>query len=216
MIIIKFGLPGSGKTTDFAKTAYNARKHYKNVYGNVHMSIPDYTYIDDTCIGTYQLENGIVLIDEATLLADNRDFKSMSKALKQFLVLHRHYKLDLVFYVQKWDAVDIKIRTMCDQVYYIRKSLFLGKWISYEYRIPYGLEFSNPKTDGHRYGEIVMGYSKPRFMDRVFKGIIIRPLYYKYFDSWEAPELLPLPPIYTTNPHKPTFGEWLFNKLHKK
>lgn len=215
MIKVKFGLPRAGKTTDFAREALRNRHKYRHIYGNVHMSVPGYTYIPDSFLGIYQLDHALILIDEATLLADNRDFKSMKKTLVQFLVLHGHYKVDIIFYVQKWDAIDIKIRSMTQEVYYIRKAPILGRWLSYEYRIPYGIEFSNPKTDGHRYGEIIMGYGRPRIFDRVFKGVIIRPLYYKYFDSWEAPALTPLPAHVVANPLEPSLGERLYHLIRR-
>lgn len=207
MISVFFGLPGSGKTTLFAKLAIQGLKKFDNVYGNVHMSIPGYTYIDNDCIGKYQLENGLVLIDEATLYADSRDFKSFKGLTLQFWMEHRHYKLDICLFVQKWDALDIKIRNLTNAVFWVRSSAHLP--VSRIIRIPFGIDFESQRLasmqkrgllsrlfGGRTYGDIIMGYSKPSFFQRLFSGILIRPLYYKYFDSWQAPELPPLPDSY--------------------
>ena len=214
MIIIKFGLPGCGKTTCACRDALKGTKLYKNVYVNFPCSVPGVFVIDNDCIGKYQLEDGLLIVDEGTIFADSRDHKNFSKALVKFMCLHRHYKLDIIFYIQKWDAIDIKIRTLCDNVVYIRKSYILP-FLSYEYRIPYGIEFSNPKHDGHKYGEIIMGYAKPDIFGRITKGVIFRPLYYKYFDSWIAPPLLSLPSSFSPNPKNKTFLEKLRERLKK-
>lgn len=213
MITIKFGLPGSGKTTCACRDALQGLKKYKNVYVNFPCSVPDVTVITNDIIGHYQLEDGLLIIDEGTIFADSRDHKNFSKSLVQFMCLHRHYRLDIIFYIQKWDAIDIKIRTLCDHVIYIRKSFL--PFLSYEYLIPYGIEFSNPKHDGHRYGEIIMGYAKPNLFGRIFKTVVFRPLYYKYFDSWIAPELMPLPNSVVKNPHRLSFLEKIRERFKK-
>lgn len=199
-----FGLPGSGKTTMMtylAKKATGKFSRYKNVYSNVGLSIPGVIRIDNDCIGKYNLSNGLILIDEASLFADSRDYKNFSKALIQFFLLHRHYKVDIYLFTQQWDGVDRKIRVITDRVYYIYKGKILGKWFSSYYRIPYGIIIPDPNNkkggNGEKLGEIIQGYAKPHWIVRLFCTThLFRPFYYKYFDSWEAPELDPLPDQY--------------------
>lgn len=76
-----FGLPGCGKTTILTKLAYDAvrSRRYKNVFSNVPLSICGVTYLDNSCIGKYILEDGLILIDEASLYADSRDHANFSK-----------------------------------------------------------------------------------------------------------------------------------------
>lgn len=198
-----FGLPGCGKTTLMTARAIQAvnSKRYKNVYCNVHINVPGVIYIDNECIGLYNLIDGKILIDEATLFADSRAYKEFSKDKLQYFLEHRHYNVDIELYTQQWDGVDRKIRVITDRVYYVYKGLFTGKWITKYYRIPYGIIIPDPKKNqgGEKLGEIVQGYCKPNFLVRIFCPKIFRPKYYKYFDSWERPYLPELPKKYKPN-----------------
>lgn len=200
-VFLYFGLPGCGKTTMMTAIAYKyarAGKPYKNIYCNVDIKVPLVTYITNECIGQYDLSDCLLLIDEATLFADSRDFKNFDKARLQYFLEHRHYKADIMLFTQQWDGVDRKIRTITDRVYYIYKGKILGHWFSSCVRIPYGIDFPNEKKSltGAKYGDIVQGYCKPPLMLRLFAQRIYRPKWYKYFDSFEKPYLPPLPERY--------------------
>lgn len=199
MINLYFGLPGTGKTTLIAKLCHSRsfRKRYKNVYCNVHLANTDYTFIDNSYIGKYHLVDGAIIIDEGTLFADNRDYKNFSQNLTKFFMLHRHYNVDIYIFAQTYNGVDKKIRTLCNNVYYMYKPFLTGLWLTKYYRIPYGIVIPdsrrNKEKTGNTLGEIEEGYCKPPLIMRVFAKRLYRPKYYKYFDSWESPELLPLP-----------------------
>lgn len=200
-ISLYFGLPGCGKTTLLTKLALDAvrKGKYLNVYTNVHLNVPGVTIIDNECIGQFELENCLLLIDEATLFADSRDFKNFSKGRLEYFLEHRHRNADIVLFTQQWDGVDRKIRVITDRVYYVYKGIFTGWFLSSYWRVPYGILFPDPKKTGEKLGEIVQGYSKPPFLARVFAHRIFRPAYYKYFDSWELEKLPPLPDTYRPN-----------------
>lgn len=196
-----FGLPGAGKTTLMSYLALKGvkNKRYLNVYGNVRMNIPGYTYIDNDCIGKFDISNGLVLIDEATLFADSRRYKEFSMDKVKYFLEHRHYNVDICLFTQQWDGVDRKIRVITDRVYYIYKGKILGHWFSRYYRIPYGIIIPDPNkkgSSGEKLGEIIQGYCKPNLLIRLFAPRLYRPKYYKYFDSWERDELEPLPDRY--------------------
>lgn len=200
MIALYFGLPGAGKTTILAQKAYDAVKKgkYDHVYTNVKLNMPGVTYIDNDCIGKYQLENCLLLIDEATLFADSRAYKSFDTGKLQYFLMHRHYHVDIILFTQQWDGVDRKIRVITDRVYYIYKTWLTGPWISKCYRIPYGIIIPDPKKGGEKLGEIIQGYARPPWYVRLFAMRVYRPRYYKYFDSWEAKPLTELPAEYET------------------
>lgn len=193
-----FGLPGCGKTTILSKLAYDAIRlgKYRHVWSNVELAIVGVTYIDNEVIGKYELMNGLLLIDEATLFADSRDFKNFSKARLEYFLKHRHHNVDIVLFTQQWDGVDRKIRTITDRVYYVYKPFLIGHWISTYVRVPYDILFPDPKKTGEKLGEIIQGYSKPPFFARLFAKRVYRPRYYKYFDSWELIPLEDLPSVY--------------------
>lgn len=198
-VSLYFGLPGAGKTTMMVYVALKARKSkvYRHIYCNVPIAVDGVTYIDNDCIGKYDLSDCLILVDEGTLFANNRDYKNFSKEKTQYMLLHRHYNADLIFFSQEWASLDKRIRAVTDRVYYVYKGKFLGKWFTRCYRIPYGIIIPDPKKDGgEKLGEIIQGYAKPPFLTRLFSPWLYRPRYYKYFDSWDRPPLPPLPSRY--------------------
>ena len=217
MISLYFGLPGCGKTTMYTKLAVDAdiliekdKKRvakgkkpfcpYKHIYGNVPLfGLSNYTRIKFSYLGVYDIRDCLLLIDEATIEVDSRDFKGFKKETKEFMLLHRHYNVDIVFFTQQWDGIDKKIRVITDRVYYLYKDPLTAKWFTRMYRVPYGIIIPDPKKDSsEKLGEIVQGYCRPSFFVRVFSPWLYRKKYYKYFDSWDAPRLKPLPTVGST------------------
>lgn len=191
MVSIYFGLPGSGKTTLAVKHIMIARKRGLNVYTNIDVKIDGVYKIERNDFGKYNICNGLVIIDEGSLLFDNRDFKQFNYNLKYFFLMHRHYHVDIEIYTQKYDGLDSKIRNIADSVYWVRKgSLFRNK--SSACKVPYGV-YIPEKDDTAHVGEIINGYYKPSLWSRLFSEKCKRKKYYKYFDSFDRVELESLP-----------------------
>lgn len=194
-----FGLPGVGKSTLMTKLIYDfsyARKRkYKNIYCNEYVTIPGVIHISNDDIGKYDIRDGAVFIDEASLFADNRDFKNFGKNKLQYFVMHRHKNVDVYFFTQYYNGIDLKLRNLCNNVFYMYKPLLTGHWVTKYYRINYGIMIPS-KQDSQKMGEIVEGYSKPSILQRIFCHRIWRPKYYKYFDSFKDWYLPPLPQGY--------------------
>lgn len=203
MVSLYFGLPGCGKTTFLtylalkeSKKLLSGRSIYKHIYCNIPLLINGVTCITNDCIGKYDLRDCLLLIDEATLFADSRDFKSFSRDKIEYFLEHRHFHSDIILFTQQWDGVDRKIRTITDRVYYVTKGRLLGHWLSKAYRVPYDIIIPDKRThaDSGGLGDIIQGYCKPSFITRVLLAQrIYRPSYYKYFDSFMTPYRPSLP-----------------------
>lgn len=152
-------------------------------------------YLPASALGEVDVSDSLILIDEGSIFFDNRDYKTLSKKFREFLYLYGHYRCDILIATQQYNAVDVKIRLMCTGVYYMWRPVIIGRWVTRYYRVPYGIAFPDPKTlkktSGVPYGDIVEGYCKPNLIQRIFAKTLIRPRYYRYFDSWVAPRLTP-------------------------
>lgn len=199
MVNYFFGLPRSGKTTLIARLAKKNAKRYRNIYCNVHLNgMPDnVVYIENEWVGKYDMSDSLILIDEASLFADNRDYKNFSKDLLHFFMLHGHYRCSIYLFAQGYNSCDKKIRSILNNVYYVYKPILTGFILTKYYRVPYGIVIpdakKNKQNTGNSLGSIEEGYCKPTFLQRLFCHRFIRAPYYKYFDSWEAPCLPPIP-----------------------
>lgn len=199
-VSLYFGLPGCGKTTLLASMALKASccRRYKYVYSNVYLTIPGVTYIPNDVIGKYNLRDCLILIDEGTLFADSRHHRDFPQHVCEFFMLHRHYNCDIIIFTQGWDTLDKRIRQITDRVFYVYKTRLWGLLFTRYYRIPYGIIIPDPKKDSGstKLGEIIQGYCKPPLLIRIFAHRLFRPKYYGYFNSWDKPELPPLPDRY--------------------
>lgn len=204
MIKLFFGLPRTGKTTLLTRIALNFSKKidlkkcdYSFICGNVDLKgIPNYKKISFDMIGKYDFRHSLILIDEATIECDSRNYKVWNKDKTQFFVLHGHYKCDIFLFTQIYNRVDKTIRDLTNDVYYMWKPFLLGFWFTRYVRIPYGIDIPKKAQAGEdSNGEISMGYYQPSIIEKLFAPYMFRPRYYKYFDSWEAAELPPIPEI---------------------
>ncbi len=184
MISCYFGLPGCGKTTILAKIAVQTQRQidrglskYKFVYTNTEISYPGIRLIHWDAIGVYDLKSALILIDEATLYADSRRYKSFPQEKIEWFMTHRHDFCDLIYFAQFFDAVDKRMRMVTDRVFYVKKVHMTG--LSTCTRIPKSIIIPEQT------GEIIEGYRMPKILERLFfMKIVRRKKYYKYFNSW--------------------------------
>lgn len=67
MVSLYFGLPGAGKTTVAVKHILEARQRGMNVFTNIDVKIDGVYRVDRDDLGRYNISNGLVVIDEASL-----------------------------------------------------------------------------------------------------------------------------------------------------
>lgn len=122
IVSIYFGVPGSGKTTFAAYLARHDLRRGIPVWSNVPIT-GCYQLDPKTDIGTYMICGGRVIIDEAGIEYNNRDFKDFSKKSLYFYKYHRHYQLAVDVFSQGFDDMDKKIRTLAQKLYVVKKGI---------------------------------------------------------------------------------------------
>ena len=188
MITCYFGLPGCGKSTMLAMIAKRELKRmeagkspYKRILSNYY--IKGCHKLNFKEIGLVDMSWSLLLIDEISLDADSRDYKSFDKQLKQFFILHRHYHCDVIYATQQYDGVDRKIRELTHNLYYLKKA---GN-LSYATAIYRKITITEES-------DIKMGYIFPTLI-QIFTNmrsnlqLCLRPFYYDMFDTHDAPYL---------------------------
>lgn len=116
-----FGVPGSGKTTLAAYLAKKTQKKGRKVHSNV--SIKGCYAITRHDIGHYDMSHSLVLCDEAGVEFNNRSYsKNFDYEQIEFLKHHRHYDVDLAFFSQYWNDIDVTLRRLSTRLFLLEKS----------------------------------------------------------------------------------------------
>ncbi len=180
-----FGKKGAGKTTLLTKLAIKYMKLGYKVFSNV--EIFGCYQLDPADFGFVQFPpNSVILIDEASLIWDNRQYKSFKPEVAKYLRLMRHYKNIVFLFSQSFD-VDKKIRDMCDQLY-LATNLF--GFISVARKIKKTPTLHQPSEDGEgqrsQEGFITENYTFYPPTDWIWTYI---PRYIKFFNSFEIEKM---------------------------
>ena len=88
-INIYFGVPGSGKTTLAAKIVLENLKKGIKTYSNV--PIKGALLYSASDIGSIDISDGEMLVDEAGIQFNNRKFKTLPQSTIEWFKLSRHY-----------------------------------------------------------------------------------------------------------------------------
>lgn len=180
MIKCYFGVPGCGKSTILVREYLKNRKRYDNIY-TINIQIANVPMIDKSDLEEYKFKNCLILWDEITMDADNREFKSFSKNLRDFFILHRHLGCDIIYATQNFENVDKKVRDLTSELWYMSKSVIpLFKHFTLAKRIYRNININEMSS------ELTLGYRFCNFLESIFVSnckIVFRPRYYKYFDT---------------------------------
>lgn len=200
MVTCYFGVPGVGKTTLLAKFAIKGLKRvksgrYENVYTNFYCK--GCKRLDFKVLDTYKIYNSLIILDEITLDADNRKFKSFPDGVRDFFILHRHLGNDIIYATQGYDAVDKKIRLLTQELWYMQKTVLpLFSEITSAKRIYRTIninEHTSELTLGYRFCNLVESFFTSNYKT------VWRRRYYKYFDSFDEGVLEQRPYLTTTH-----------------
>lgn len=180
MIKCYFGVPGVGKSTILAREYRKNRKRYDHIY-TINIQLKGVEMITKDDLEKYKFKNTLILWDEITMDADNREFKSFSKDLRDFFILHRHLGCDLIYATQNFENVDKKVRDLTCELWYMSKSV-----------VPFLRNFTTAKriyrqvNINEHTSDLTLGYRFCNFLESIFVSnlkIVPRFFYYRYFDT---------------------------------
>lgn len=202
---VYFGVPGSGKTTFAAYLAREAQresiviklckrfpcaftrwilngKHWKRAYP-VWSNVPiNGTYELDAKkdIGVHMIQDGKMIIDEAGVEFNNRDYKAFPKTAIKWFKYHRHYGVSVDVFSQSFDDMDVTLRRLAQNFYVVRRSLIPMCIVVKRIRRKVGIDdISHQIIDKYYFGTPVLDS----------KWIFCPPLW-KMFNSYEC-DILP-------------------------
>lgn len=179
-----FGVPGCGKTSLASKIAITEllKNHYDEIL-TINFQCSGCIPVTYDVLKDYKFKKTLVMIDEITMNADNRKFKTFSDAERDFFILHRHLKCDIIYFTQNFENVDKKVRDLTQDLWYIRKSVVpLLSLFSRAVRI-----YREIKINEYT-GELKLGYRFCQGLEKIFAKniqICFRPRWYKFFDSYD-------------------------------
>lgn len=196
MIRVFFGNPGCGKTTTACKMLKKSKKRYNRLFANFNVSDKIATQCDLTDLGKWTFpERSYIVVDEAGIEYNNRKYKTLPQHTISWFKLHRHYRCDVDVFSQSWDDMDITIRRLADQLWYMKK---IGPFTMLRrvYKTVTIDENTHQIIDGYRMTKGIWLLLQPlrllglSFFFPQLKSwrLCFRPLYYRYFNSWDTPE----------------------------
>ena len=190
MIKLYFGSPGCGKSTLACRMMYYSDAPY--VFSNFDTSL---SYrINSTYFGQFAFPEGSdIYDDESGIDFNNRNYKNLSQNAIEYFKLLRHFKNSLFLFSQSWEDVDITLRRLVDELWYVKKKgpFTVCRKVRKEVRI-------NKETeqiiDGYRFAGLLWNLLPPPLHEKTFE-IFFRKPYFKFFDSYSKPSKFhPLPP----------------------
>ena len=196
-IKIYFGVPGSGKTTLAAKIVLENLKRGVRTYTNV--PIKGGLLFDASAIGSFDISDGEMILDEAGIQFNNRKFKTLPQSTIEWFKLSRHYGIrNIHIFSQSYDDMDITLRRLADEIYTIKRTLIPLVFCRRRIKVKVGID-----KDTHQ------------IMDQYFFQFLgintyVGYHYWHMFDSWSAP-VLPIREWYYSS-----YPDFTIDKKHSK
>lgn len=171
------GQIGSGKSAYSVKVARNYIKHHRPVFATDYIA-GAYKF-DVAWLSSMRCpENSLLIIDEAALRFNSRDFAKISKDIIAYFKKCRHYHNDVILISQTFSDSDKQIREIATKVLFLRKFGFF----TFPVRVT-----GDVTVDSE--GQPAMKYRIGRFAKP-----FIPMLQGKYYNSWEDGENRPVCP----------------------
>lgn len=184
-VVLYFANIGTGKTTFLSKLAIQEQKKmakgkskYTHIISNAMIS--GVTYVPDfrDILKKSMVEKTLILVDEGSIVYNNRKMNLTELEIQNFKLI-RHYQTDMIVLSQSYDDIDVTLRRLYTSIFLLTK-------------LPY-ITLIRPirKTVG------IDEVSKQIIDEYSFKWIFswrffVRPIYFKYFNSWWIPSNVPI------------------------
>lgn len=184
IVSVYFGVPGSGKTTFAAWLTKKDLRRKGKVWSNVPIT-GAYVLNPHEDLGHFMICDGRVIIDEAGIEYNNRDFKKFQDEWLYFFKYHRHYQLAIDIFSQGFDDMDKKIRTLAQRLYVVKKSIF--PWFVYrrEIRKRVGVnEYTKDIIDEYEFVPFSRKYIFAPAVWKSFNTISRKQLIERDWDTW--------------------------------
>lgn len=157
MIYLICGQKGTGKSLFTISLLNKLKNEYSYIYSNFPVKfcrkLDHYDWVNFRFY-----PNSAILIDEAQLYFNSREFSKLTKngigmQLLDYLTMCRHYQVDIYFITQSSNRIDLQIRELADYVYYLKRTFkipFLKRpFFIMGYKFPDIMEFekfTNPNN----------------------------------------------------------------------
>lgn len=179
--VLIFANIGAGKTTLLARYAQRELKNikrgkskYQYVISNTPISGCVYVPNIRQLLQSSTPEYALILVDEAGIVWNNRKMKITDPEI-EYIKLIRHYHSKMIAISQSYDDVDITIRRIYTSMFMLNKIIGITlirpikKYVTIE-------KETEQIIDGYKF-KLIFSW-----------GIIVRFLYYKYFDTYYIPQ----------------------------
>lgn len=185
MFDVYFAPPRTGKTTFACALVSKMNKKFRkdpdyHVYSNVPIS--GAMLVSKSDIGQFLISDGLLIIDEAGVDFNNRDFKSFGDDRTKFFKYHGHFCLDVAVFSQSYNDMDKKLRDLATRMWLLRRHPLLPIVVAIRIRKKIGInEFTKEICDEYYFdGPIMRLFTSKR---------IWAPAYYKMFNSYDRYDL---------------------------
>ena len=185
-LIFIFGKKGAGKSTLMVRCMLRDLKHGWHVYTDIQDCIvPGVRIINSADLAKFVPDaNSALYLDEVGIAFDNRSYKTFDSGLRDFFKLQRKYKCKVVMNSQSFD-VDKKIRDVTDSMI-LQTAIGNVLTLSRPIRRSVTLCEATAQADSRIADNLKF--------ESIFRWrIYFMPKYFKYFESFNAPERPSIP-----------------------